>query len=569
MKKTRSFLVGMGMVLACGDPKVIDVCAGADCRPCEAESVEDLCLAASVSCGAIEATDRCGEARAIDCGACSELEKCVDFQCVDRRVSECGPVPPEGICAGPRSIDRCVGFWYAGFRVEREDCEEDEVCRQDETGAACHPAPDPCKGLEPYCTEEGNLKFCRGGDWDERPCDHGCVVGGLGPACRGPNPGSVVRTGSVFYDHFLPNEGYTGWSKALRPAAGLTANSLSDGEIFDVSAVGEDGTYEVLVPEWPGEGDGMIFVANLESEEEGVPTVVVRHPLESGGSWADGPIFSWSQRYGESKAIIREADGSGALQVFQGLLSAARWNATFFDSAPQLTAWVALNENVICEACYFPSSRKIVMSGMNGPHYKSDATIFHELGHYFYDVSGAGAAYGEEGHHCLGVPVPPAQALEEGHASWYAAELLGDSRIHSESHGTFYYWDIGARTYSGGRTHLFKEPNPKRGLDQKVNETWVAAVLWDLGEEFGSSDPIHRALFRREVREPSRYTAKYWTRESCETWNPVESWLPAPILADLLDALVCSGFPRGLVDTIVWPHYPYDSSAPRCREEGN
>lgn len=297
--------------------------------------------------------------------------------------------------------------------------------------------------------------------------------------------------------------------------------------------------------------------------------VVVRHPVVFEGTWTDGPVFSWSQPYSESETIIREADGSGALQVFQGLLFAARWNASFLDSAPKMTAWVSLDAGAYCGTCYIPWSRTVVISDVLDHDYRSDATLFHEFGHYYFDVAGNSVSFYEAGTHCLGVPVPASQALHEGHATWYAAELLGDSRIYSEAFGTFFYWDIGARSTPFTQSDIFKEPDLEAGLGQMVNETWVSAVLWDLGKAFGSSTPIHQAFLSREVREPSRYTAKTWSRDRCEARDPVESGVPAPILAEVLDALVCNGFPSDLVDGTVLPHYPYDSSAPLCRDEGN
>lgn len=108
-----------------------------------------------------------------------------------------------------------------------------------------------------------------------------------------------------------------------------------------------------------------------------------------------------------------------------------------------------------------------------------------------------------------------------------------------------------------------------QGLDQKMNESWVSAVLWELATHAGSGAPIHRGLMAPEMRTPyaSGYVGTYWWEvdHSCQPIDPISSEIDTPILSDLLNGLTCAGFPADSVSAVVSEFYPFDAEEPSCK----
>lgn len=581
MRRLMAVMVVAAFVAACGEvgepePEPGE-CVGEDCESlCEAEAEEELCAAAGAACGVVEVVDRCGETRAISCGGCGPQQLCENLVCAERAgrpvVDACAVIPAEGVCVGLRTLHRCTGSGGASQLV-RETCASDERCVETVAGAAC--APTPCKEGLQVCTPEGNLLSCTNGALVESPCADGCVLRVGQAGCREPLPESVLLRGRVYYEHRHSNDTLTGWAEPVfAPAAGLTVYFLRGGEITAWNTVEQDGSYDLLVPERAATNETLVFLAvtSFDGSDDALIGVVDPDlppgqypPAETGGraTW-------WSWTFADARAdqvVIRENNGSGAVQVFQNLLMAAGKNAALGGlDLPPVAAIYAPGVDYDCLACFQGDGTGrgwISVSGGQSRVNRSDAALLHEAGHHTYHSLGPGT--GEGGGHCLGVPAPPGQALSEGHASWYSADLRHDSILYSDHAGTFYHWDIGRRAPS----EAFTPPRPEGGLDQEMNEAWVSAVLWDLTTRSGSGTPIHRALMAEEMRAPlaSGYMGKFWwsVDASCRPVDPVPSGIETPILSDLLDAMVCDGFPAEVVSAVVVRAYPYEVEEPSCK----
>jgi hypothetical protein len=348
---------------------------------------------------------------------------------------------------------------------------------------------------------------------------------------------------------------------------------MRNGVQIAVDTVDAQGNFELLIPKEPVPDERLVVLALTtlvggESTLVGVIDPDLPPAMYRTGATGSQPAW-WAWTFIDARAeeiVIRESAGSGAVQVFRNLLLAAGKNAAHGGLLlPSIMSVFAPGVDFDCGACFGSDDGQgwVFVSGGDFPADKSDAVLLHESGHYAF--FGLGPSSGEAGGHCLGVPAPPGQALSEGHASWYSADLRKDPKLYSEQMGTFFYWDIGKRS----PPPLFEPPDLAAGLDQNMNEAWVSAVLWDLAILAGTGAPIHRGLMAQELRSPlaSGYEGKYWwaVDHLCRPVDPVPSGSEAAILSDLLDAMVCGGFPADSVSSVFSDSYPYDPQEPSCK----
>lgn len=532
-------------------------------------------MAAGAGCGELLVTDGCGEPREISCGGCDYGWSCEEHLCiedeepVEPELGSCHVVPEVGICAGFGSLLRCVGE----DEVIHETCAPDARCVESERGASCEPIP--CREGIALCTPEGNLKVCDRGEYVETACEQGCARTSQGAVCRRAVEDGVLHRGRLLYEHRHPNAELTDWgAPTLEAAAGLEVHFLQAGwSTLSSGTVDSDGWFELLIPREPTPDDILLVRAIASLGEPRKHSVAVIDPDLPPGFYqtgAAGPGWDvWSWQLVDPRAeehVIREAHGSGAIQIFRGILLAAGKNAAVTGlDIPSLSAIWGLGVDYDCGACFSGSESEgwMFMSGGEFRSERSDSVILHESGHYAFRAQGITS--GEGGIHCLGVPAPPGQALIEGHASWYSADLRRDPKIYDKQYGSFYYWDIAKRTPA---THL-APPWLEDGLDQHMNESWVAAVLWDLAAHAGTGSPIHRALLAQEMRAPyaSGYMGMYWwdVDSRCRPIHPQPSGIETPILSDFLDALTCNGYPMEAASSVYSASYPYDHQEPSCK----
>jgi hypothetical protein len=177
----------------------------------------------------------------------------------------------------------------------------------------------------------------------------------------------------------------------------------------------------------------------------------------------------------------------------------------------------------------------------------ADSVIAHEYGHFVMDTYGVSAR--EAGPHLFNTPLSQGLAWSEGYASWFSAVARRDPLYIDRQGGVMFWYDFAVRRPWRG---VWTRPTPDAGLLQPVAENEVSAVLWVL-------DPPGGALVHEAFVSP-RMTAPPYLRGYR---NPVG--LPAPVLPDLLDAVVCSGAAASRVTAALLPEYGYDPATARCR----
>lgn len=413
-------LVLVALLGACGEdpperkPPVVE--AEVEPEPCVAEELDVyiLCALQAASCGELEVEDSCGEPQTIDCGSCGEWEICQRGMCIEEplEIEGCPHVPDEGNCRDIHRVERCVEG-EEGFEVVEEACPSGQVCTMGEEGATCAPLEVSCERALSFCTEEGNLLHCKGGSLVEETCANGCAQFVEEARCWHPPPGVVSHRGSIHYEHQAPRADMSGWAPLeRRPAGHLTVLSLSGHEMLDATRVRADGSFEVWVPEEPGESDRLIFVTHLFLFGGETVRVSVVDPELPAGSYPptaitpeDGVPWSWEFTDIREDYLIPEDAGSAAIQIFQALYAAAAHVASvrgpFLD--PPLRGVWAPGVDWSCGACYYWEGG-ILLSGGAYEVYKSDASILHEAGHWAYDA--LGVPLPEAGQHCLGSPGP-------------------------------------------------------------------------------------------------------------------------------------------------------------------
>jgi len=569
-------------------PRDDPACEGETCEPCEPETDVQLCAAQGAFCGSIEVVDSCGEMRVAHCGACQEGFVCEKHRCEkdpeapqepgERSFWGCRLVPPEGQCRDLFTLERCVQEGEEERYVVQR-CKAGMICTQTAEGASCESLSGACAPYMSFCTSDGHLRFCHDGQFVDISCEYGCTTGWAEARCRTAFGGTVLHRGQVHYEHRVfkkADDGKWTWVEK-RPAAGLYVLSLQGADVFlDQAVVGEDGTFEVLVPKEPTADHRLIFMA--VGSVLGGPTVGVVDPDLPPGTYpllqtGDEPRYwSWEKSsHGDEPIVITERQGSVAVQIFQGLRQHV-WLAALHRGLdiPDLHAWFGMGVTWDCGACFYPASWQ--SAGAAGIAFLSsgeieaasnDFVIFHESGHYIYDT--LGPFYSEGGIHCVGVPTYPGQALNEGLATWNASILLKDPVNVRSSFGTYFYVDLermAPREY-------FAPPDPRESPYQKVNETWVSATAWKMAKAVRSAHPIYAALYRPEMRPPFRsgYTARQWwsVDEYCLPQDVMTTDVPTATLVEMLDALVCSGFPAEHVRELVSQHFPYDPDEAVCK----
>jgi hypothetical protein len=280
-----------------------------------------------------------------------------------------------------------------------------------------------------------------------------------------------------------------------------------------------------------------------------------------------------------STLLITEAIGSGAVRVFDYLrYSYAFAQAKYNKPGKPLVVWFRMNTSWSCGACFndtptqFGSmqfqSQIVLPATAQDEGYWADPKTAHELGHWV--MASYGRMPNEGGPHCVGVTTLPGQAWAEGWATGFSSVVRTDRVFYDKQQGTMFWIDLGARQYSGGTA--WQRPDPMAGLLQKVDENEVAATLWALNSRSDvGTDVLFAAISsQRMTSSPFArgYTRHSWTMAAqCVRGAEHDTGESAPMLADFLDALRCTGTPGTAVDTVTNPstYYPYPSSSPLCQ----
>ncbi len=448
------------------------------------------------------------------------------------------------------------------------------------------PVEEECDAGETRCSDATHLRTCTGGRWETSTCPTRCEDTGLAATCTLAVP---VRTfaGQLTYAARPPNARRTDWDTARTyPGVGFMVLSQRGPSVIQSVVTDAMGRFTIEVAQTATEDDALTVLALGRDPTAGGVLYAVGDPGLSAGehgiretSAADAVpaaarVWSWRWNVADLTPTlhITTADGSGAARVFEHVHHAATsGRAAFGRSGLRLIAWVGLDNLWDCGACFnavpvrgfgerFES--QIWYAGGADEGYWSDSVSSHELGHWVMESYGRSPH--EDGSHQIGVPTFPGQAWSEGYATFFGSDLRDDPINASKQSGSMFWFDIAMRTQAWDDWNL---PSATGDLQQLISETEVSAILWSL--RGSSSLPIYQALASdRMTRAP--YGRCYNRHEFTlpEAGPPFTGVcehldLPTPHLADLLDAMNCTGFDRARLRTAIGS-YPYPVDSPWC-----
>ncbi len=525
-------------------------------------------------------------------------------------VDPCGGVTIDGRCVSASVGEYCSvpleGDGVATLR--RFTCPSGERCTLSIDGVATCEPTGPCREGAIECVGATAIRTCTGGAWRTQSCARTCVVSPVGDFCAADVPVRTI-TGRVAYDARGPNSttaptdwsatSFRAWAQGFLMLSGrFTAsgsNQLYDATFTSLGTV-DGGTYTLRVPTAPTADDRVIVMA-VAADEQGNLKYVVANPRfatpgEQDYQLAPTNPVAWGWTWNTTTLVpggtlvITEAMGSGAARIYDYLRYAYAFARNQFGrDGLKLVVWFQPGTSWSCGACMWQSNIRLFgtetsageqfatqgfLSGSSSQGYWSDAVTAHELGHWVMDSYSAPPS--EAGRHILGGRVYPGMAWSEGFATWFSSDVRSSSLYYDKQDGAFFWFDIGARRYGATATPTWVRPVASEGLEQRIDENEVSAMMWGLRGATGENSPaMYRALASGHMQGPTfarGYRAWEWSRiDGMGTpLGAVRSSRPAPHFADFLDALVCNGFRPSTVDAVTQPtrFYPYPSASPRC-----
>jgi hypothetical protein len=465
-------------------------------------------------------------------------------------------------------------------------CAAGERCEVGADGRAACQLVAECREGDTGCTDATHLRACTGGRWAASTCATRCEDTGLGAACTLALP-TRVFAGQLTYATRPPNAARTDWDAARNvPAPGFLVLSQRGNALIQSTVTDAAGRYSVEVAQTGTSDDAVVFVALARDPERGGILYAVGDPGLSAGTHptsettgvgsvpAAARVWSWRWPLAAlaATANIPTASGSGAARVFDNLRGASvQSRATFGRAGRRLITWVGLDTLWTCGTCFGADpvqgfgerfESQIWFGGGPDEPYWADSTSAHELGHWV--MESFGESPDEGGRHQLGVPTLPGQAWSEGFATFYSSDLRNDPFNTKKSDGAMFWFNLATRTQAWG---TWGRPTAAAGLLQLLDETEVSAILWAL--RGASALPIYRALASERMTRPP-YGRCYNRHEFTlpESGPPLVNVceyldIPAPHLADQLDAMSCLGFDRAAIRSAIG-QYPYPLDSPWC-----
>ncbi len=507
----------------------------------------------------------------------------------DAGSSGCGNVSPSGQCATSTLLRICaVPTGSAQPLVVDVPCRTGESCQVASGRAACALTAQ-CYTGDAQCVNGTAINNCVSGSWSQTACSSRCVDNPLQDFCA-PNITTKTFTGTLKYEYRTPNAGMTDWASTVStaPASGLLVVSYQGTTLLDATTTSSTGDYSVEIPASPASGDKIVFVAAAGNGRGGL-RYVVADPKIAPGTGAAGQAFPQAQLWLWSlpstgapaqTVTISEPQGSAALRIYDYLSGVYEVASDIYgrDGIP-LVAWVGTGVSWDCGKCFAPlpatvtgltlGSQMFLANDSNLTQY-ADAVTAHELGHWV--MASFGTSPIEGGTHFAGIPTFPGQAWSEGFATWFSSAARGSAKYFDKQGGGFFWLDITARQYGSGA--VWQRPAASQGLLQRQDENDVSALLYAV-----TSPRTDGALQVLRALSNPQLNASPWGRGySRHTWqvdtstgqvvftNVVDTGLSRPMLADMLDGLVCSGMPASAIDAATVPstYYPYPSSSPIC-----
>lgn len=497
--------------------------------------------------------------------------------------ASCGTVPTNGQCVDGATLEVCVQPSGANPFVQRTRCAAGEACTVVSGSAACRLVGE-CRDGATRCGTSG-FQTCTSGHWQDETCTGTCMQTSTGATCN--TAALKTLSGKFTFEGRLPKDDYNDWDKPLSfVAAGLAVASMHSGKLADLTTTDAKGKFSVKIYDPPTEDDRIVVLAlGIES---GNIVLSVGNPDLSAGKHTPGELgdnaTGWAWRWPTTQVVanpqlyVDMAHGSAAAWVFADAWSIWQTRKFDFGAAPKtLALWVAPDVTWSCGACQWSGQvtvsgesfeNQIVLSGGADQGYWSDAVIGHEIGHFI--MSSYSASIFEGGPHAASIPTMPGMALSEGWATYHQADYFESPTYFDKQGGGMFWLRIDQRKYSDPVP--WTRPTPAGGLLQRLDENEVAAMLWSLrGSSTSAPTGILKALASDRLRTgpyERGYTRHRWTMApNGELTDVKDLGTSAACLADLLDALVCTGFSTAAIDAATEPttHYPYPSNAPKCR----
>ena len=487
-------------------------------------------------------------------------------------------------CVDEHTLRVCTAYFDADppaiFR-----CAPDERCAAGADGVArCAPATG-CRAGSSRCTSSGELERCVDGLPVASPCGGVCVGGTLGAACA-PSAPTRPLEGTLRYSRRPIRDDLLQWGPAVvRPARGFAIQLRRGADVLARAVSDGEGRFSIAVPATLVGGE--VIEAVAADATDGHVELAVADPALARGEYSPSRTvpaavapWSWSWPVPEAEASTFEIPGaqSPAAAVFDDIRSSLATLRDAFGTAPHydLVVWVGLGVRWTCGSCFSDldpiersNQRFDAQIWLNGSttdeEYWSAAVTLHELGHYV--MAAWGTAVWEGGSHYLGVPTMPGQAWSEGWATWVSAALRDDPRLYAVADGTFYWWNIDARTYV--RSVPWTRPSAGGSTLQLLDENEVSAILWSLSRATSEAGGPGLQGLLRAVALPRMTTAPFARCYTRHVW--VYDWYEdacavaqsTPHLADYLDALRCAGTSAEVV-TGAMGTYPYPVDSALC-----
>jgi hypothetical protein len=469
------------------------------------------------------------------------------------------------------------------------NCGTAENCVMGAFGPTCAAKAGTCANGATQCA--GNqLQVCQGSTWANANCTTTCRTSAIGAFCPG-KVATATYTATIQYQAQGPNADYSDWTTTptALPASSLLVVSLHGSDVVDAQLSDENGVFSLAVPTPFAATDtvaALLLYPNADNTD--FAFAVVDPDVGSGVRPAGGDpgsnaqIWLWSIDPATSPSgstlLITEALGSGAVRLYDYLrfVYLSTWKQ-YAVPGPSLAVLLQLDTDWDCGACFVTipikvgdmafASRIMIPATAQDTDYWSDAVIAHELGHWV--MAAYGVSPGEGGPHFLGQPSFPGLAWSEGWATGFSSLMRNDSLYYDKQQGSMFWWDLQSRSYSAT---AWVRPTAAKGLLQEMDENEVAAMLWDLGtdSQVGASTVLEALRSPRMKTSPFArgYTRHQWkvAADGSKT-AVVDTGKSAPMVADFLDALVCSSVPAKVIDSVTVPttYYPYPSSAPICQ----
>jgi hypothetical protein len=516
----------------------------------------------------------------------------------------CNGVSDEGRCASSTSVELCEITSEGGRpRLLTQNCQAGETCQVGAQGKATCVLTAACRNDDVECQDASTLRTCTNNAWVPTNCPNGCVNAPVGATCAA---GGTTQTlsGRVVFERRDINPDRSALGDLFDvPARGFTVTAHRGSALIGTTTTSTtDGSFSVVAPNPLQSGD-VVRVAAIANEGASIAYVIADPNLPAGMQNTNQAYSVTSPRVWSFEFPAAEV-GANPLRIRN--TSSASQVANVFDKfgvtyremktrygrpgAP-IMIWMGNGVAWDCGACvgdgdvtFFGTrfQQQMWYPADSNESAFSDPVIQHEAGHWV--MSAFGRSPGEGGGHSVQCLSFPGLAWSDGFATWLGQAMVGNP-IYFDIQGGLFWYDVAARSYNGDSARWPTRPTPNApdvgtssapGLLQKISEGEVTAILYALSNGPADPGPILQALGSPRMTEPNSqgrfergYTRRLWefNIEGCRDSGVRDVGEIAPILPDLLDAMLCAGFPSARLDAATRPteFYPFPSNSPLCR----